>query len=100
MEVARTAIADMHRIGKSKEGLCEADGSVLRYVGSPGAALQDCLQRFPDATTLRLTSPGGSVRPAIRTARDLALRKMTVEVLGFCGSSCWRSNSKMTAPKS
>ena len=88
IEAARTAIADMRRIRKSKEGICEADGSVLRYVGSPGAALQDCLHRFPDTTILRVTSPGGPVPPAIRTARDLALRQMTVEVLGFCGSSC------------
>ncbi|NOX70246.1 MAG: hypothetical protein GXP15_13740 [Gammaproteobacteria bacterium] len=87
-EAAQTAIADMRRIGKSKEGICEAFDSVLRYLGSPGAALRDCLQRFPGATVLRVTSPGGSVSSAIRTARDLELRHMTVEVLGFCGSSC------------
>lgn len=88
LDAARFAVAEMMRLNKTKGSLCEAKGSVIRYIGSTGKALRNCIQDYPNATTLRITSPGGVVRWAISSARDIAGRKMSVEVLGFCGSSC------------
>ena len=88
LELARSAIAEMRQLRKADQGVCEADGEVLRYIGRTETDLLVCLERHPDASILRVTSSGGPVRRAIPAARELARREMSVEVLGFCGSSC------------
>lgn len=82
-----TAIAQL-RETVVKGPRCEAEKTALTYVGPTDARLTACLQAHPKATSLRITSLGGPVSDAIVAARIVGGRGMTVEVAGFCGSSC------------
>jgi hypothetical protein len=63
---------------------------VLRYVGPSDEPLQNCLGKYvtTDIDTLRITSSGGEVKASIASANIVYLKKMNLEVVGGCTSSC------------
>lgn len=87
ISAGETAIAELRQTVRSGTR-CDTAKNGLVYVGPTDARLTACLNAHPKATTLTITSLGGPVSDAIAAARIVAARNMSVEVTGFCGSSC------------
>lgn len=77
---------------ESGETACvyDAASQVLAYIGETGTEAVECFQRHRDVDvrTLRVTSNGGWVKPAITGARIIREEKWAVEAFGVCASSC------------
>ncbi len=68
----------------------DAASQVLIYIGGTEDEAVACFEqhRHADVRTLRVSSFGGSVGPAITGARIIQAEKWAVEAFGVCASSC------------
>lgn len=62
----------------------------ISYIGETNQKLVDCLSKYKKnkRVILKITSPGGNTETAISAAEIIEKHKWSVEVLGFCLSSC------------
>lgn len=90
--IAVRSLEDAMGLLDSGETECvyDAASQVLVYVGETGTESVDCFQKYRDADvrSLRVTSNGGWVKPAITGARIIREEKWAVEAFGVCASSC------------
>ncbi|MEM7687621.1 MAG: hypothetical protein AAF291_01235 [Pseudomonadota bacterium] len=86
------SIEEVLRLLRDGKPVCafDSDAQVLSYIGATEGDAIECFDRYRDADvrTLRVTSNGGFVRPAIAAARIIREEKWAVEAFGLCASSC------------
>ena len=91
---SKLAIIKLWDLESRNETLCKdstlGNKTEIRYIGETNQKLIDCLSKYKKniRVILKITSPGGNTETAISAAEIIEKHKWSVEVIGFCLSSC------------
>lgn len=91
---SKLAINQLWELERKNKTLCEnntlGNKTEIRYIGETDQNLINCLVKYQKnkRIILKITSPGGNTETAISAAEIIEKHKWSVEIIGFCLSSC------------